>query len=80
MRTAPYTAFGKTLDVKVEIYIDGKYVDDELCWYDSLWVERGEDWYAFENTDYKRKRIRVIQREEWLKALKRKEDAVQEEV
>lgn len=73
MNTAPYTIFGKTADVKVEIYINAKYVDDIPKWEKDLWVERGEDWYAFENADYKGRRVRVITRDEWLRALKRKE-------
>ena len=73
MNTAPYTIFGKTADVKVEIYVDAKYVDDSPRWEKDLWVEQGEDWYAFSNTDFKGKRVRVIKRDEWLRALKRKE-------
>ena len=73
LTTAPYTIFGKTANVKVEIYVDAKYVDDVPKWEKDLWVEQGEDWYAFANTDYKGKRVRVIKREEWIRALKRKE-------
>jgi len=69
MRLAPYTAFGKTLEVKVEIYVNGVYVDDNPQWDEELWIERGEDWYAFESM--KGKRVRVIKREEWLRASKR---------
>lgn len=71
MNTSPYSIFGKTADVKVEIYVDANYIDDIPKWDKELWVERGEDWYAFANTDFKGKR--VIKRDEWLRALRRKE-------
>lgn len=74
MNVAPYTIFDKTADTKVEIYVDGIYIDDTPKWDKDLWVERGEDWYAFMNTDFKGKRVRVIKREEWLRALRRKEN------
>lgn len=73
MNTAPYSIFGKIADVKVEIYVDANYIDDIPKWDKELWVERGEDWYAFANTDFKGKRVRVIKRDEWLRALRRKE-------
>jgi len=69
MKTAPYSAFGKTANVKVEIYIDAKYVDNEPRWDKELWVEQPEDWYAFANTEYKGKRVRVVKRDEWIMAL-----------
>lgn len=66
---APYTAFGKTKIVPVKVYIDGKYVDGKEEWDETLWVERGEDWYAFENKKLKGKRVRVIERNIWVRAV-----------
>lgn len=68
MSAAPYTAFGKTKNVPVEVYENGKYSDDRPEWDDELWVERGEDWYGLMAQNMKNKRVRVIQRDKWLRA------------
>jgi len=66
MNKAAHTEFGKTKMVSLKVYVDGKFVDDNPCWDETLWVERGEDWYAFEGM--KGKRVRVVTREDWRRA------------
>lgn len=63
---APYTIFNETKMIKVEVYVNGNKTDD-LIWDDTLWIERGEDWYAMMSSQLKNKRIRVIKREDWLR-------------
>jgi hypothetical protein len=65
--TAPYTQFGKTLDVPIKVYVEGK-LSTETTWDFEFWIERGEDWYAFMSSDFKDKKVRVITREAWLQA------------
>jgi len=67
---APYTIFGKTRDVPVVVYLNGKKTD-LTEWDEELWIERGEDWYGLEHS--KGKRVRIIERNEWLKADRRAE-------
>ena len=62
---APYTIFGKTKMVEVEVWLDNKIIQSEE-WDDDLWVERGEDMYAL--MAMKNKRVRVIRREVWLRS------------
>lgn len=62
----PYAAFGKTKLVPVKIYVDAEFQDNHPTWEHILWVERGEDWYAF--SSLKGKRVRVVTREDWIKA------------
>jgi hypothetical protein len=70
---APYTAFGQTRLVEVEVYTndDGKIESTE--WDDELWVERGEDWYAMMSPQLRNKRVRIIRRENWLRGEKIKD-------
>ena len=39
---------------------------DIIEWCSEIWVERGEDYYALSH--YKNKTVRIIEREDWLKA------------
>lgn len=64
----PYTKFGETRMLPVKVYVDGKFVDNQPIWDEVLWVERGEDWYAFSSRGMKGKRVRVIERSSWIKA------------
>lgn len=69
-RTAPHTQFGETRVVEVVTYTNG--VKDEpakVTWEKTIWIERGEDWYAFLNPDWARGTIRVVERNEWLRSL-----------
>jgi hypothetical protein len=68
MKYAPYTIFGQTRNVPVKVWYKDK-IDPELTeWDEELWVERGEDWYALSNDSLKNKRVRIIKREDWLRA------------
>lgn len=72
MKKAPFTMFGKTLDVKLITYTDGKVdAEPKEDWVDTLWVERGEDYYALSH--YRGKTVRVVQRSDWLAARDRAE-------
>ena len=67
MKTTPYTAFGKTRLVPIRVFLDGKQVEQD--WFqDSLWVERGEDWYALMSHRHKNTPTLVVERNDWLKA------------
>lgn len=61
---APYTIFGRTLLVPVVVYVNGQKTD-LTEWDVEMWIERGEDWYGLDH--YKGKRVRIIERDEWLR-------------
>lgn len=63
---APHTEFGKTKLVPVVIYENGTKIETNE-WDETLWIERGEDWYALSSPDLKNKRVRIIERETWLR-------------
>ena len=67
-RYAPHSMFSETRNVKVQIYVDGKTIDDGGDWDTELWVERGEDWYALGSPQLRDKRVRIIERKDWLAA------------
>ena len=64
---APFTKFGKTRMVPVVVYLNNKQLKEVFEWDEDLWVERPEDWYALMSESLKYKRVRVIDRNEWLK-------------
>lgn len=62
----PYTAFGKTKLVPLKVYVNGK--PSTQTWFQqSLWIERGEDWYALANKNMQVPTL-VVERTDWLKA------------
>ena len=61
---APYTAFEKTKDVEYGVYQNSKRIDSHE-WDDTVWIERGEDWYGLASMG--NKRVRVITRENWMR-------------
>jgi hypothetical protein len=67
-RRVPFTMFGQTRMVPLRTYTDGK--DDfpyyKGNWADTLWVERGEDWYALMSRELRGKTVLVVRREDWL--------------
>ena len=63
---APYTIFGEMRLVPVKVYREGR-LTNETDWDADLWVERGEDWYALGSGEYLEKRVRVIERDVWLR-------------
>lgn len=64
---SPYTQFGKTKNVKVVVFLNNKIIESKE-WDYELWIERPEEMYGLMSDIYKNKRVRVIKREEWLKA------------
>jgi hypothetical protein len=64
MTTASYTAFGKTKQIPVVTYTDGK-VDTipKLSWDTEIWIERAEDYYGIPRLGT----VRVIERSAWIK-------------
>ncbi len=65
-----YTKFGKTKIVEAEVRVNNWPVkDNEKNWDSILWVERGEDEYVMMSSEYKDKRILIIDRNNWLKGI-----------
>ena len=64
---APSTQFGKTRMLPVVVYLNGKQLKEVFEWDEELWVERSEDWYALMCDALKYKRVRIIERNKWLK-------------
>lgn len=63
-----YTIFGKTATVPLVVYYQGEKIDSDW-WEETLWIERGEDWYALGSSGLRNKRVRVIQRDIWIRNL-----------
>lgn len=64
---APYKKFGQTRTLPVVVYLNNKQLKEIFEWDEEIWVERPEDWYALMSESLKYKRVRVIDRNEWLK-------------
>lgn len=64
---APHTEFGKTKNVEVQVFKNCIKIESDN-WDETLWVERGEDWYALGSSDLKNKKVRVIERDIWLRS------------
>lgn len=61
---APYTIFGKTKDIPVVTYTNGKRDDPpKSSWGREMWIEREEDWYGVPNKGT----VRTIERQAWLR-------------
>lgn len=67
MNKSPYTIFGETRNVPIKIINDYNNTGE---WDEELRVERNEDWYALSSRQLKNKRIRIIEREVWLRSPK----------
>jgi hypothetical protein len=65
---APYTMFGITKMVPVEVFNNKGRLPEETSWDEELWIERGEDWYALGSPQLVNKKVRVITRDAWLQA------------
>jgi hypothetical protein len=67
MKKVRFTMFGKTKLVPHRTATNGT-VDSipKPVWHNTLWIERGEDWYAL--ASYKRQTVLIVEREDWLKA------------
>jgi hypothetical protein len=66
MKTAPYTIFGKTKQVPIKVVQNNETIETDE-WDEELWIEIGEDWYALESPQLKGKRVRIIERDTWLR-------------
>ena len=66
MKTAEYTIFGKTKHVPIKVWQNNKQIESDN-WDIDLWVERGEDWYALMSKDLVNKKVRIIERDIWLR-------------
>lgn len=67
MTCTVYKAFGQTKKLPLVVYYKNQPI--ESMWYtETLWVERPEDWYALMSDKLKNQRVRVIDRDIWLKA------------
>lgn len=64
---APYTIFNETRMIEVVVYENGKKTD-LTTWDEELWVERGEDWYALMSPQLRNKKVRIVDRELWLRS------------
>lgn len=67
MTRKPYTIFNETRNVRVFVWCKDQQADLEE-WDEELWVERGEDWYALMSPQLRDKRVRIIERAEWLRS------------
>lgn len=76
-RKAPFTKFGQTRQLPVRVWVNGQFEPGETEWETELWIERGEDWYAFLNPSYRDRAVRVVTRDDWLQA---KTDTLAEEI
>ncbi len=63
---APHTEFGKTKLVPVKVYLNNKEIESDT-WDEVMWIERGEDWYSLGSSSSKNKKIRIIERDVWLR-------------
>ncbi len=64
---SPHTEFGKTKNVEVQVFKNSIKIESDN-WDETLWVERGEDWYGLGSSDLKNKKVRVIERDIWLRS------------
>lgn len=62
---APYTTFGQTKLVEVEVWQNNSKIESDV-WDEELWVERSEDWYALMSSQLVNKKVRIIERNKWL--------------
>ena len=61
---APYTIFGRTIDVPVITYTDSRRDNPpKKTWDREMWIEREEDWYGLPHKGT----VRVVEREMYLK-------------
>lgn len=68
---APYKLFStsKPRNVEVMTYTDGE-IDKppKDSWSQTLWIERDEDWYALESSQFNHGTVRIITREEYMRS------------
>ena len=64
---SPFTAFGKTKNVKVIVYLNNEIIESDI-WDSEIWIERPEEMYGLMSGLYKNKKVRIIKREDWLRS------------
>jgi hypothetical protein len=67
IKYAPFTIFGQTKSIPVVVWQNNKQIQSDV-WDTDLWIERSEDWYALMSSGLINKRVRIIEREIWLKS------------
>lgn len=67
MITKPYTIFNETKSIPVKVWYKDKIDPNLTEWDETLWVERGEDWYALMSSSLRDKRVRIVERDIWIK-------------
>ena len=65
--TTRYEAFGEIKELPLVVQVNGYTVTGE-DWEETLWVERGEDYYAMLSPQLRNKRVRIIDRKVWINA------------
>jgi hypothetical protein len=63
---AEYTIFGETKLIPLVVRHKGEEIQSKE-WDETLWIERGEDWYALSSPQLRDKRVRIVERSVWLK-------------
>lgn len=64
---APYTQFGRTKNIPLLIYLNGKKVESD-SWDEDYYICRPEEWYGLSCPSFKDKFVRVIDEREWRRA------------
>lgn len=61
---APFTMFGKTKQIPVVTYTDGKLdTPPNTTWHKEMWIEREEDMYGIP----RKGTVRIVERRAWMK-------------
>lgn len=69
MKKVPFTIFGQTLMIPHRTWTNNKEdIPAKDKWDATLWIERGEDWYALMSYAHQKKTVLICERQDWLKA------------
>lgn len=63
----PYTIFNETKSIPVKVWYKDKIDPNLTEWDETLWVENATDWYALMSSSLRDKRVRIIERDIWIK-------------
>ena len=67
MITKPYTIFNETKLIPVKVWYKDKIDPNLTEWDETLWVENATDWYALMSSSLRNKRVRIVERDIWIK-------------
>ena len=67
MITKPYTIFNETKSIPVKVWYKDKIDPNLTEWDETLWVENTTDWYALMSSGLRNKRVRIVERNIWIK-------------